>query len=161
MKQSVPSGTTGGQVAETILEALPGDCVLESNALATVTTNCLIVRSAEEKAQTIIPIVHLSSIRTAKTTYPGLLVVSAACLLISAASYCSKQESGAALPAGLLGVFFYLAYVGYRRMAVVFITKTDRTVTGEGSTGEAKALIKAVLSVQEAKAAREVDDSTP
>ncbi len=132
MTQSIPIDATAGRdaVTDTILNALPEDQVLESNALATVTTNCLIVKSSDDHAQTIIPIVHLSSIRTAKTSYPGLLVVSAACLLISAAAYCSKQEGGAAVPSAVLGVLFLLAHLAYRRVAVSFITKSDETLTG-------------------------------
>lgn len=143
-----------GAPQETILEALPGDRILASNALGTVTTNCLIIRSAEDHSQTIIPIVHLASIGTAKTTYPGLLVVSAACFLIAAGAYYSRQEGGAAIPAAILGVLFVLAYLGYRRVAVSFTTRSDKTITNEGSTREAATLIKAVRAAQTAKAER-------
>jgi hypothetical protein len=148
--QSFPSdrGAGHGAGTETILEALPGDRVVQSNALATVTTNCLIIRSSEQHLQTIIPIVHLSRIKTAKTTYPGLLVIGAACLLISAAAYSSSQEGGAALPAGILGIFFVIVYLAHRRVAVSFVTRSDETVTSDGSTGEAAALIEDVRSVQ-------------
>lgn len=135
-------------VGDTILDALPGDRIVQSNALATVTTHCLIVRSSEKHSQTIIPIVHLYGVSTIKTTYPGLLVVSTACFLIAAAADCSKQDGGATLPAAILGVLFLLAYLAYRRVTVSFTTHGDRTVTAEGSPGEAAALIKAVRSRQ-------------
>ncbi len=143
-----------GAPQEAILEALPGDRILQSNALATVTTNCLIIRSSEDHSQTIIPIAHLASIGTAKTTYPGLLVVSAASFLIAAGAYCSKQEGEAAIPAALLGLLFLLAYLAHRKVAVSFTTQSDKTITNEGSTREAAALIKTIRSVQAATAER-------
>lgn len=159
MTQEDPHETVAGARTETILEALPGDRILQSNALATVTTNCLIIRSPEDHSQTVIPIVHVARIGTAKTTYPGLLVVSVACFLISAGAYYSKQDGGAMMPAAVLGGLFVLAYLAYRRVAVSFTTHSDRTITGEGSTREAAALIKAIRSVQ-AKAARREDQET-
>lgn len=147
--------TTDTITTDMMLEALPGDRVLQRNALATVTTNCLIVRSSEDQSQTIIPIVHLASVSTAKTTYPGLLVISAACLLIAAGAYCSGEEGGAAVPAAMLGLVFLLAYGVSRKVAVAFRTRADRTVTSDGSTKEAKALIKAIRSVQAATRQRD------
>lgn len=139
------------QQTNTILEALPGERVVQSNALATVTTNCLIIRSSKKHSQTIIPIVHLAGIRTARTTYPGLLVICAACWLIAAGAYCLKQDGGAAAPAGVLGLLFLLAYLAYRRVAVSFVTRSDETVTRDGTPAEAAALLKAVRSVQATK----------
>jgi hypothetical protein len=150
-----------GAPQESILEALPGDRILQSNALATVTTNCLIIIRSDDHSQTIIPIAHLAGIGTAKTTYPGLLVVSAACFLIAAGAYCSKQEGQAAIPAALLGLLFLFAYVAHRRVAVSFTTQSDKTITQEGSTREAAALIKAIRSVQAAKAERAGYESGP
>ena len=152
-----PSEVAVGQESRTeaLLEALPGERILTSNALATVTTNCLIVRSSEQHSQTIIPIVHIAGIGTRKTTYPGLLVVSIASFLISAAAYCSKQDGGASIPAAVVGGLFLLGYGGYRRVAVSFATRSDKTITGEGSTNEAKSLIQAIRSLQTAKAERQ------
>lgn len=134
--------------------------MLQSNALATVTTHCLIVRSAEARLQTIIPIAHVAGIRTAKTTYPGLLVIAAGCWLIAGAAYCSKQEEGgAALPAGILGVLFLLAYIAYQRVSVSFFTRADETITCDGTTGEAAALIKAVKRVQAMETAWESSET--
>lgn len=138
--------------AATILAALPGDRIVQSNALATVTTNCLIVRTPEQRSKTIIPIVGVSGIKTAKTTYPGLLVVSSGCFLISAAAYCSKQEGGAALPAAILGGLFVLAYGVSRRVALLLVTRSDKTATPEGSTREAAELIRAIRSAQRLRA---------
>ena len=133
---------------EIILEALPSDRVVQSSALATVTSSCVIVRRGEQRAQTVVPIVHICDIRKIKTTVPALLVISAGSFLICAAAYCSKQGSGAVFPSAILGAFFLMAYFANRRVAVLLVTESGETATEDGSPGEASRLVKTISSLR-------------
>jgi hypothetical protein len=127
-----------------ILEALPGEQVLQSNAVATVTTNCLIVENRDHTSRTIIPITDIADVKRSETTYPGLLVVAAAFFLLCAACFCSKQGPGTAVPLGTLGLLFVLGYLGYRKASLTFIDRTGFTPTPEGNPSEAASIQKLV-----------------
>ena len=129
---------------ETIIAAAPGEEVVESNALATVTTNCLVIRNPDGKSQTIILLSRLSQIRKATTIYPGLLVVAVGLGIISAACMCSKQGHGAAVPTAGLALLFFLGYLAHRRASIAFSTGSGAAITPDGAVSEADAVIKAV-----------------
>jgi hypothetical protein len=134
----------------TIMAGLPDEQIIESNPLATVTTNCLVIRNSDGKSQTIILLSRLSSIRKATTTYPGFVVIAAGLSLISAAAMCSKQGHGAAIPIGALALLFLLGYAAHRRASLAFIAGSGAAVTPDGNVAEADALIHAVQSAQKA-----------
>jgi len=128
-----------------ILEALPGERIVQSNSVATVTTNCLIVENADGKSRTIIPIGDVAEMKRHNTTYPGLLVIAAGLFLLCAACFCSKQGGNdAAIPMGVLGLLFVLGYIGYRKASLIFVGHSGYTFTPEGNPAEASKILKAV-----------------
>jgi hypothetical protein len=131
-----------------IMAGLPDEQVIESNPLATVTTNCLVVRNSDGKSQTVILLSRLSSIRKATTIYPGLVVIAVGLLVISAAAVCSKESHGAALPIGITALLFLLGFLAHRRASLAFIAGSGATVTTDGNPAEADALIQAVQSAR-------------
>ena len=49
---------------------------------------------------------------------------------------------------GILGALFVLAYIGYRKAAVIFVAGSGTTWTPEGNVYDAAALIRAVRRAQ-------------
>jgi hypothetical protein len=135
-------------MSDTILDALAGEKLLHSNALATVTLNYLVVREGVPGVQTVIAIERVTGIRKLTTTNPGLLVISGGLFTISAASYASKQGLQISLPIALLAALFVLGYLGTRRAAVLFLTENERIESAKGSFREATAVIRAVCRVR-------------
>jgi hypothetical protein len=131
-------------MASRALDALTGEEILESNSLGTVTSQWVVVRPPESRSEIIISLSHISNVRTVRTTYPGLLVVAGAALLIAVAAAASKQGSGAALPIALFGALFLIAYWVSRKASVVFIVGTDTTHTPAAGLREAARFVAAV-----------------
>jgi|SRR5947209_552540 len=131
-------------MANAILDALPDEPVLQSNSLATVTSSYVIVRMAQGSAHNVISVAGIDDVKRVKTTYPGLLVISAALFLIAAAAYSSKQGGNAAIPMAIFGLAFLIFYFGSRRATVLFSVYGENIETVQGSFREASALIKAV-----------------
>ncbi|HEX4772557.1 MAG TPA: hypothetical protein VH351_17115 [Bryobacteraceae bacterium] len=131
-------------MANALLDALPDEPVLQSNSLATLTPSLVIIPTAQRSTQSIIALARVRDVRRVKTTYPGLLVISAALFLIAAAAYASKQGSGAHIPAAVLGLLFLALYFSSRKAAVAFLFEGEVIETIPGSLREATALIRAV-----------------
>jgi hypothetical protein len=123
--------------------------VLQSNPLAIVTRDCIVVRDPEGRSHTIIALARLSRLKRIRTTYPILLVIACGFAVIAAAAFCSKQGSGAGIPASLLGGAFAVGYLLSRRASVAFVVGSEVTETVSGSPSEATALIKAVQAAQD------------
>lgn len=128
------------------IDALSAESVLETNALATVMSNWIVVPDAEEHSQTILALSRLKDVKIVKFTYPGLLVIAAALFLLAAAAYCSHQGEGASIPMAIAGLLFVGGYLGTRRAAVAFSTTSSPEITHtmQGSPGEAAELAQAV-----------------
>ena len=135
-------------MANRLLEAMPDEPVLQQNSLATVTERCVVIRAAQGSAHSMLSLDRISDVRRVKTTYPGLLVISAALFLIAAAANASKQGDGAAIPMAVLGAVFLLLYFGSRRASVVFFVDRDTVETAQGSLREAAALIKTLRKLR-------------
>jgi hypothetical protein len=131
-------------MASRALDALTGEEILESNSLGTVTSQWVVVRPPESRSEIMISLSHISSVRTVRTTYPGLLVVAGAALLIAAAAAASKQGSGAPLPIALFGVLFLIAYWLSRKASVVFIVGSETTHTPAAGLRETAKFVAAV-----------------
>ncbi len=130
------------------MSALPDEGIIQSNPLATVTTNFVVLRDSEVQASMIISLSDLGGIEKINTTYPGLLVISMAFFLTAAAALCSKDGHGAHLPIALLGLAFVIAYVVSRRASVAFLVGSAVIETGTGGLTEADAVIHAVKSAR-------------
>jgi hypothetical protein len=146
------TGTHSGvvKISNAILDALPDEPVLQSNSLATVTPTCVIVRTARGPSHNVISLASISDMRRVKTSYSGLLVISAALFLIAAAAYSSKQGANASIPMAIFALAFLIFYVGSRRASVVFNLDGETLETAQGSFREAAALIKAVRKAKSA-----------
>ena len=120
--------------------------VLQTNPLATVTRDCVVIQGPDGHSHTIVSLSHLSGLKRIRTTYPVLLVVSSGLLLLAAAAFCSKQGSGAGVPFALLGAGFVVGYFLSRKASVAFVIGKETTETASGSLSQAAELIKAVQS---------------
>ncbi len=135
-------------MANTITPALSGEQVLHSSSLATVTENCIVIPSPEGRSQTVISTYRVTKVKTIKTTFPGLLVVSSALFIMAAAAQFSRDGGGAAIPIGVLGGLSVLGYVVTRKGAVALVVDGETTETMQGSLSEAAALVVAIRSAQ-------------
>ncbi len=131
-------------MANALLDALPDEPVLQSNSLATVTRNWVVLRNARGSGNSLISIDRVVSARRATTTYPGLLVIAVGLFLVAAAAYTSKQGDGAAVPLAVIGLVFVVFYFGSRRAAAVFTLQNETVETAAGSLREVNRLMKAV-----------------
>lgn len=131
-----------------LLDALLNEPVLQANSLGTVTPNWVAVRTAKASEKTLIALNAVLAVRRAKTTYPGLLVISAGLFLIAAAAFASKQGEGAQIPMAVLGVIFLIFYFSSQRAALVLSLEHETLETASGSPREASAILKAIAKAQ-------------
>lgn len=127
---------------ENLLAALTSGEVIYSNALATVTPDCILLRKAG--LQTVISLSAISDIKTFRITYPVCLVISGALFLLAAAAHVSKDGGGADVPMVLLAVFFLIGYLITRRASAAFVVGSELIETGQGSFTDVAAIIAAV-----------------
>ncbi|HEY7305652.1 MAG TPA: hypothetical protein VH601_16120 [Bryobacteraceae bacterium] len=128
----------------TLLAALSGEEVVLSSPFGMVTTNFVIIRSAASRSQIILSVNRLTEIKTIKTSYPGLLVISTGLFILAAAAMCSKEGSGSGIPMALLASGFLLGYLASRRALLVFFTGSEMTETVSGSLRGAATFRRAV-----------------
>jgi hypothetical protein len=132
------------QMSNAILDALPDEPVLQTNSLATVTPTVVVLRTAHGPSHIVVSVSSVHGMRRVKTTYPGLLVISAALFLIAAAAYASKQGANTAIAMAVFGLAFLIFYFGSRRASVLFALDDEKIETVQGSLREAAAVIRAV-----------------
>lgn len=130
-------------MAKSVLDSLSGEEILEANPLGVVTNHWVVVRSAGQ-SEIVISLSRVSTVKTIKTSIPGLLVVASAALLIAAAAASSKQGTGAALPIALLGLLFVVGYLLSRRAAVSFTVGAETFRTPDGGLRDAAVFLAAV-----------------
>jgi hypothetical protein len=145
LRTAVATTAPAGIHTEPVTLALASEQILHANALATITTNFIVVRRPEARAETMIGLLRISKIRHIETTHPGLLVIASSLYLLAAAAGCSKQGDQAGLPFAALGTLFVIAYFTTRRAAVAFVVDREATETARGSVSEAAALVKTML----------------
>ena len=129
-----------------ILTALSDERLLFDNPLATITDHCVIVRTTEQQAHTLLPLGRISSLKKVQTSRPAFLAIAAGLFLIAAAAQASKESDGATIPIALFGVCAVIAFFVSRRAAVAFILDGERTQTEFGGLRQASALISAIQS---------------
>jgi hypothetical protein len=122
--------------------------LLESNALATITDKCILVRDAVRRSYTILAVSQLASVKRIRTTHPVLLVISSGLFMIAAAALRSKDGGGAALPVALLGGAFVAGYFLSKRHSILFVSDDVSIETHAGSTSQVTALLAAVQSAR-------------
>lgn len=135
-------------MADQLVASLSGEDVVETNSLAVVTTSCIVVRPVRGRSRVVLSLESVTDIKRIRTTHPGLLVIASGLFLIAAAAYYSKDSSPAAVPIGVLGILFLFAFIGTRRVSVVFVGESESVETALGSPREAVNLIKAVTAAQ-------------
>ncbi|MGA8593888.1 MAG: hypothetical protein WB676_04025 [Bryobacteraceae bacterium] len=135
-------------MSATIFDALPGEQVLHSNALAAVTPHCIILTGTGGNSQTILSLARVSRIKQITVSYPILLVIAAGSLILGLAAFYSKEGAGAGAPFAIFGMLMLAGYFLSRRGAVCFSIDSEVFETGFGSPGEAKELISAIESAQ-------------
>lgn len=131
-------------MASRALDALTGEDILESNSLGTVTNQWVVVRLPESHSESVLSLSHITSVRSVRTTYPGLLVVASAALLIAGAAAASKQGAGPAIPIALFGVLFVIAYWVSRKASVTFRVGGETFHTPSAGLKEAATFVAAV-----------------
>jgi hypothetical protein len=131
----------------TIFDALPGEKVLHSSTLAAVTPHCIVLTGAT-RAQTILPLSHLSHVKRVTVSYPILLVIAASALVLSGAAFASKEGGGAGPPFAIFGAMLLAGYFLSRRAAVSFWVNSEVFETNLGTLGEVKALLSAIESAK-------------
>jgi MYXO-CTERM domain-containing protein len=135
-------------MSATILDALPGEQVLYSNALAAVTSHCIVLTGIGGQTQTILALSRLSRIKRITVSYPILLVIAAGSLILGLAAFSSKEGAGAGAPFAIFGLLLLAGYFLSRRGAVCFTVDSEVFETVFGSPGEAAELIAAIESAQ-------------
>ena len=135
-------------MADELLDSLSGEDTLQSNTLATVTSEWVLVKNPDSRKRTVLSVDAIEQVRKVRTTYPGLLVIACALLVIAAAANYSKDGNGASVPVAIVAGVFVVVYVASRRGAVCFKVGREEFCTGNGTLGEAKQIITAVAKAQ-------------
>ena len=129
-------------------DALTGEQIVQSNSLATLTENCVVVRASSGLSQSIFSLSRLSEVKSVKVTHSNLLVIAAGLGVLSAAAFSSKQGDGAGTPLAVAAVIFLIAYGVTRRAYLIFVVGHEETATQLGTLSEAAILIKRITSAQ-------------
>ncbi len=138
-------------MADLLLAALADGETVHSCSLATVTTTCVVIRTASARSRAIVSLGRITGMETLKTTYPAFLAVAAGFFLIAAAAYFSKDGGVAHIPLTILGAVSVVAYVVSRRSAIVFwIGRRESMESIRGGVREADHLKRAVMDAQAA-----------
>jgi hypothetical protein len=135
----------------TVRVAIHDEPVLQSNSLASVTRNFIVIRNSDRQSWTIIPLSRLSRIELVKSPLLGLLATSIGAFVLAAAAFSSKEGEGAGLPMTLVGLFLLIAYSTSRKASVIFILDSGAAVSVIGSVTEARALVALVKLAQQSQ----------
>jgi hypothetical protein len=129
---------------DVVFNALAGETLVYKNALATVTSNLVLVRDRLRGALIVVRLEHLIEVRRLTSTNPGLLVISCGIFMIAAGSFASKEGLQVVVPIAIIAMLFVVGYFGTRRAAVLFLLDDESIQTFEGSFREAASVIRAV-----------------
>ena len=127
-----------------VLSGLSNEKILQSKLSTIVTEDCVVVPSFSGQPHTALSLLSINALKVVKTYHPGLLVISAGLFLLAAAANSSKEGSGTAVPIGLLGAVFLLAFFASQRARVVFISGSEATQSFNGSFTEVADVVLAV-----------------
>lgn len=130
--------------------ALSHQRILLETSLATVASECVVVRHSNGRTRSILSLSQIRGMTIVRFSHPGLLVLGAAALLISAAAHFSKEGGSAEFPIALLALVFFGGFFASRRSAVYFYSEESGVQTAFGAPAEAAAVIATVRAAQEA-----------
>lgn len=125
----------------TLLAALVGEKIVHSSSFATLTTNCIVIKTFLGRETYILPLSRLGGIKKITTTYPGLLVISLGLEVVSAGDYCSPHCEKAYAALGVVGLVFLAAYFCTRRAALLFLCGPETILTTQGKLRDVASLI--------------------
>lgn len=139
-------------MTDLLASALSEQQILLVNPLATVASECVVIRTSRGNSRSILSLSEIQKVSAVRLSHPGLLVLAIATFLIAAAAHFSKDGDSAEFPIAFVGLVLLASFVGSRRAAVWF-TYTDGTLQSVfGSPSEAAAVIAATRSaIQKAK----------
>jgi hypothetical protein len=129
---------------DVVFNALAGETLVYKNALATVTSNLVLVRDRLRGALIVVRLEHLIEVRRLTSTNPGLLVISCGILTIAAGSLASKEGLQVVVLIAVIAMLFVVGYFGTRRAAVLFLLDNESIESSEGSFREAASVIRVV-----------------
>jgi hypothetical protein len=112
--------------------------------LATLTTNCIVVKTFLGRQTYILPRSQVGRIKKITTTYPGLLVISLGLEVVSAGDYCSPHCERAYAVMGVVGLAFSVAYFCTRRAALLFSFGPETILSTQGKLREVASLVSAL-----------------
>ena len=128
---------------------LVGQQVLYSNSLATVTEQWIIIRDYGQQSHTIVSLASVSNVTVVKITHIPLVVFASGFFIVAAAAQYSKEGGGAGIPCALIGVWFLIACLGFRRASVTLDVDSGSANTAFGTVAEATKLTAAIRSARE------------
>ena len=133
-----------------LASALSQQQILLTNPLATVASECVVIRVGSGNMQSILSLSQIRRVSIVRLSHPGLLVLAFAAFLIAAGAHFSKDGDSADVPIALIGGLLLVAFVISRRAAVSFLS-TDGSLlqTVFGSPSEAVAVRAATRSAME------------
>jgi uncharacterized membrane protein len=135
-------------MADALLAALSGGDVLHANSLATVATNCVLIRTSSDRSRAIVSLDRITRMEMIRFSYPAFLAIAAGLLLMAAAAYYSRDGGSAQFPLATLGTLFIFAYLITRKASVLFWMGRESVQSTRGGLREAEALIQAVQEAQ-------------
>ena len=127
-----------------VLSGLNNEKVLQSKLSTIVTEDCVVVPSFSGQPHTALSLLSIDSLKIVKSHHPSLLVIAAGLFLVAAAANYSKEGAGTALPIGLLGSAFAVAFLVTQRARVVFVSGAEATQSFKGPFTEVADLVAAV-----------------
>ncbi len=127
-----------------VLSGLNNEKILQSKLSTIVTEDCVVVSAFSGQPHTALALLSISTLKIVKTHHPSFLVISAGLFLLAAAANHSKEGGGTALPIGLLGVAFLVAFLASHRARVIFLSGSEATQSLKGSYTEVADLVGAV-----------------
>lgn len=126
------------------MEALSGEQVLQSNSLATITENCVVVKDSVHRFETAISLSRLSGIKRIQTSYPGLLVMASGLFVLAAGAMRARDGHDTAIVMAILGSILGACYAASRKTALAFQVDSDSIETAAGSGKDARAVLEAI-----------------
>ena len=142
------------RLPHTILSALPGERIIHTSQLATITENCVVVPDHDRHSKSVLSAACIFRIETEKRAHPSLPAIAAGCFLIAAGAQSSKEGGGAGPYIAVLGLIAMTSYFVTRRAMVKFVLASEIIKTGFGSARDAAKVVSAVKSIQSERPGR-------
>ena len=136
-------------MTDLLASALSRQRILLDNSLATVASECVVVRASMGNSRSILSLSQIRHVSAVKLSHPGLLVLAMAAFLIAAGAHFSKDGGSAEFPISFVGLLFVVGFVVSRRAAVCFTSIDGMLQTVFGAPSEAAAVISHVRTAMD------------